>query len=89
MPKIVAVLILPALLAGCTSSAVTQRLDSLESDLAEVRQMAADATSDAQAAQAAGQTAAEARRLAQQALDAARAAAERAERIGSECCVKK
>ena len=85
------ILILSALLlAGCATDGTSARLDGLEAELREVRDLASQALSEARAArQSATGTNADvqsASSLAQRALDAANQASERVTRIQDECC---
>ncbi len=77
-------------LSACASSATTDRLDALESQLASVQSTADQALDLARQAQSrAGDSSAdvsEAQRLARQALDTATETAERLARMEDECC---
>ena len=76
-------------LTGCTSQAVTDRLDSLESELARVQQTADQARDLAQEAKSDAGAASEAAAKADRALRAANEASQRAERIAETCCARK
>ncbi len=84
--------LLVLLASGCASGGVTERLDSLEAELRQVRGMADQALNAARGAENAASNAASgsdvdaARQLAQRALDTANETAERIARIQEECC---
>lgn len=77
-------------LSACTSTATTDRLDALESQLEGVQRTADQALDLAKQAQSrAGDSSAdisEAQRLARQAMDTASETAERLARMEDECC---
>ena len=88
--KAVTVLAAAFALSACASSATTDRLDALESQLASAQRTADQALDMAKQAQSrAGDSSAdisEAQRLARQAMDTASETAERLARMEDECC---
>ena len=88
--KLLGVLCAAVALSACTSTATTDRLDALESQVASVQRTADQALDLAKQAQSragdASSDISEAQRLARQALDTASETAERLARMEDECC---
>ena len=80
-------------MAGCTSTAITERLDNLENSVASAQRTADQALETARAAEAkasgGASSVADAQRLAREAMSKAEETAERLRRMESECCGSK
>ena len=90
MKKLLITLVAVAAISGCASSATTDRLTALESQIASVQSTANQALDLAKQAdsKASGMSSdvSEAQRMARQAMDTASETAERLSRMESECC---
>ena len=88
--KAIGVVITALALSACASSATTERLDALESQVASAQRTADQALDMAKQAQSQASDASgdisEAQRLARQAMDTATETAERLARMEDECC---
>ena len=90
MKKTLAFLLAVGVLSGCTSTGSTDRLDSLEREMASIKrtaEQALEAARDAQSKVSSMSSGAnEAQRMARQAMDTATETAERVARMEDECC---